>query len=153
MENYSSINPLLLSQPSSVEAIKNLSQQKDTKNDALSLKKAAQDFESILVGFVINAMWKTIPKSELFGENNTGMDIYTEIMHTALSQDIASRGGVGVASVIYNQLMHDREFAEKLQNKPPMLENDNNTVDLKTADEKELVHRKNWKDNNGVNPS
>lgn len=153
MENYSAINPLLLSQPSSVEAIKNLSQQKDANTDALSLKKASQDFESILVNFVINAMWKTIPKSDLFGENNAGMEIYTEIMHTALSQDIASKGGFGVASVIYKQLMHDREIAEKPQNKPPMLKNDSNTVDLKTVDEKELIHRNNGKDNNGVNPS
>lgn len=143
MGNYLSIEPLLLSQYSSVEVIKNLSQQKDTKNDELSLKKAAQDFESILVGFVINAMWKTIPKSELFGENNAGMDIYTEIMHTALSQDIASKGGLGVAPVIYKQLMHDSELAEKLQNKPPLLKNVSNTLGLKMVDGKESVHRNN----------
>lgn len=153
MENYSAINPLLLSQPSSVEAIKNLSQQKGANTDALSLKKASQDFESILVNFVINAMWKTIPKSDLFEENNAGMENYTEIMHIALSQDIASKGGFGVASVIYKQLMHDRELAEKPQNKPHMLTSDSNTVDLKTVDEKELIHRNNGKDNNGVNPS
>ncbi|MCF6154412.1 MAG: hypothetical protein E3K36_04000 [Candidatus Brocadia sp.] len=153
MENYSAINPLLISQPPSVEAIKNLSQQKDTNNNALSLKKASQDFESILVNFVIDAMWKTIPKSDLFEENNAGMETYTEIMHSALSQDIVSKGGFGVTSVIYKQLMHDKESAEKSLNRPPLLKDNNNTVDLKRAYEEELVHRKNGKDNNGVNPS
>lgn len=153
MENYSAINPLLISQPPSVEAIKNLSQQKDTNTDALSLKKASQDFESILVNFVIDAMWKTIPKSDLFETNNAGMETYTEIMHTALSQDIVSKGGFGVATVIYKQLLHDKELAEKPLNKPPLLKDNNNTADLKRAYEEELVHRKNGKDNNGVNPS
>lgn len=153
MENYSAINPLLISQPSSAETVKNLSQQKGKNTDALSLKKASQDFESILVNFVIDAMWKTIPKSDLFEENNAGMETYTEIMHTALSQDIVSKGGFGVASVIYEQLLRDKELAEKPLSEYPLLKDNNNTFDLKRAFEGELVHRKNGKDNNGVNPS
>ncbi|MFN3531109.1 MAG: rod-binding protein [Candidatus Brocadia sp.] len=153
MENYSAINPLLLSQPSSIETIKNLSQQKDTNTDALSLKKASHDFESILINFIINAMWKTIPKSDLFGENNAGMETYTEIMHTALSQDIASKGGFGVASIIYKQLMHNKELAEKPFNRPPLLKDNNNTINLKRVNEEELVYSNDGKDNNGVNPS
>ncbi|GAN35091.1 hypothetical protein BROSI_A3637 [Candidatus Brocadia sinica JPN1] len=153
MENYSAINPLLISQPSSAETVKNLSQQKGKNTDALSLKKASQDFESILVNFVIDAMWKTIPKSDLFEENTAGMETYTEIMHTALSQDIVSKGGFGVASVIYEQLLRDKELAEKPLSEHPLLKDNNNTFDLKRAFEGELVHRKNEKDNNGVNPS
>jgi len=151
MENYSAINPLLLSQPSCVETIKNLSQQKDTNNDALSLKKASQDFESILVNFVIDAMWKTIPKSALFEENTGGMETYTEIMHTALSQDIVAKGGLGVAPIIYKQLMYDKGLTEKPL-KPPLLKN-NNVVDLTREDKGELFHSKDGKDKNGVNPS
>jgi Rod binding domain-containing protein len=153
MENYSALNPLLLSQPSSVETIKNLSQQKNPDNDALSLKKASQDFESILINFVINAMWKTIPKSDLFEENNAGMETYTEILHTALSQDIASKGGFGVASLIYKQLMYDKELAGKQLNEPPRSKGDKNTIDLKRMDEETFVHNKDGKDHNGVNPS
>lgn len=108
MEYYSAINPLLLSQPSCVEAIKNLNQQKDTNNDTESLKKASQDFESILINFVIKAMWQTVPKSDLSDENNMGMDTYTEIMHAALAQDIAAKGGLGIAPVIYKQLMQNK---------------------------------------------
>jgi len=108
MEYYSSINPLLLSQPSCVEAIKNLNQQKDINKDDATLKKSSQDFESILINYVIKAMWQTVPKSDLSDENNMGMDTYTEIMHAALAQDIAAKGGLGIAPVIYKQLMQNK---------------------------------------------
>ncbi|HLE87990.1 MAG TPA: rod-binding protein [Candidatus Brocadiaceae bacterium] len=108
MEYYSSINPLLLSQPSCVEAIKNLNQQKDINNDDATLKKSSQDFESILINYVIKAMWETVPKSDLSDENNMGMDTYTEIMHAALAQDIAAKGGLGIAPIIYKQLMQNK---------------------------------------------
>jgi len=109
MEYYSSVNPLLLSQPSCVETIKNLSEQKNINTDDATLKKSSQDFESIMVNYVIKAMWQTIPKSELSDENIMGMDTYTEIMHTALAQDIAAKGGLGFATAIYKQLMQNKE--------------------------------------------
>ena len=108
MEYYSSINPLLLSQPSCVEAIKNINQQKEVNKDDATLKKSSQDFESILINYVIKAMWETVPKSDLSDENNMGMDTYTEIMHAALAQDIAAKGGLGIAPVIYKQLMQNK---------------------------------------------
>ncbi|MBI2470976.1 MAG: rod-binding protein [Planctomycetes bacterium] len=108
MEYYSSINPLLLSQPSCVETIKNINQQKDINKDDAAMKKSSQDFESILINYVIKAMWETVPKSELSDENNAGMETYTEIMHTALAQDIAAKGGLGIAPTIYKQLMQHK---------------------------------------------
>ena len=109
MEYYSSVNPMLLSQPACVETIKNLSEQKNINTDDATLKKSSQDFESIMVNYVIKAMWQTIPKSELSDENIMGMDTYTEIMHTALAQDIAAKGGLGLAPAIYKQLMLNKE--------------------------------------------
>ncbi len=106
MENYSSISPLLLSNPSSLEAMKNLHQQKDSGNDAFAMKKTSEDFESILINVVIKAMWQTIPKSDLFEEDTGGLDTYTEIMHAALSQDIAAKGGLGISSAIYQQMVN-----------------------------------------------
>lgn len=109
MDLYTSINPLLMSQPACVDTIKNIHQQKDIQKDDDSLKKAAQDFESVLINFVIKAMWETVPKSGLSEESNTGMDTYTEIMHTALSQDIAAKGGLGIAPALFKQMMQNKE--------------------------------------------
>lgn len=153
MENYSEINPLLLSQPASVETIKNLRQQKDANHDACSLKKASQDFESILINFVINAMWKTIPKSDLFEENNAGMETYTEIMHTALSQDIVSKGGFGVAPVIYKHLMRENEGTEKSIGRDPLSRGNNDSVHEQSVDEGASVNTQENNDTNGVSPS
>ncbi len=144
MESYSSINPLLLSQPDCIEAIKNLNHQKEVKNDAFLLKKASQDFESILVNFVISAMWKTVPKSDLFEENAGGMDTYTEIMHTALAQDIAAKGGIGVASIIYKRLMQDKELTERSPISP-LVNRDNSVIDLTKNDKAESAHSKDGK--------
>ncbi len=112
MENYSSLPPLLLSQPSSLEVMKNLNH-KDVNTDTSAMKKISQDFESIFMNFVIKAMWQTIPKSNLFEEANGGIDAYTEIMHTALAQDIASKGGIGISSSIYQQLVNKMERTEQ----------------------------------------
>lgn len=139
MENYSSVNPLLFSQPSGVEIIENLNKQKDTNKDALNLKKASQDFESILVNFVIKAMWKTIPKSELFEGTDGGMETYTEIMHTILAQDIAAKGGFGVAQVIYKQLIHEKEQAEN-PHKPSSLNNGKPIFDLPGNKKEKSLH-------------
>jgi Rod binding domain-containing protein len=138
MESYSSVNPLLFSQPAGAEIIDNLHKQKNVNKDAVDLKKASQDFESILVNFAIKAMWKTIPKSELFEESDGGMETYTEIMHTILAQDIAAKGGFGVAQVIYKQLMHEKERAEN-PHKPSSVKDDKPINDL-SGNEKEKLH-------------
>ena len=95
MENYSSINPLLMSQSPSIDALKNIQQQKgeqkDAQKDLAALRKAAQDFESVLINFTLKAMWDAVPKTSLSEEEGSGSDTYTDIMQTALSQDI---GGI-----------------------------------------------------------
>ncbi len=72
------------------------------------LQKAAQDFEAVLLNMVIKAMWKTIPKSELFEQNNA-TQIYEGIMHTSLSEEMARNGGMGIAKVLYQQLSREQE--------------------------------------------
>ncbi|MCC7210786.1 MAG: rod-binding protein [Candidatus Brocadia sp.] len=133
MEHNSSVNSLLLSQPSCVEAIKALNQQNNIKKDDLALKKVSQDFESILVNFVISTMWKTIQKSDLNGENDGGMEAYTEMMHACLSQDIAAKGGFGVAPIIYEQLIRNRKIAE--QTPVPAISSDDDCPVVKSSEE------------------
>ena len=108
METYGSVNlnPLLYSQPACVEKIKN--QQKNGNNDDASLKKTSQDFESILVHFVVKEMWNTVQKSDLFADEGSGLDTYTEIIHNALAEDISAKGGIGIAPVIYRQLTQNK---------------------------------------------
>jgi Rod binding protein len=84
---------------------------KGLKNNAKSdheLQKAAQDFEAVLLNMVIKAMWKTVPKSELF-EENSATKIYEGLMHSSLSEEMASSGGLGIAKVLAQQLRREQK--------------------------------------------
>jgi len=72
------------------------------------LQKATQDFEAVLLNMVIKAMWKTIPESGLFEKNNS-TQIYEGLMHSALSEEMARNGGMGIAKVLYQQLSKEQE--------------------------------------------
>ncbi len=117
MENYSSMNPLLMSQSPSIDALKNIQQQKGeqkgSEKDLAALKKAAQDFESVLINFTLKAMWDAVPKGSLSEDEDCGMDTYTDIMQSSLSQDIAAKGGFGIATTLYNQLVREKGLIQK----------------------------------------
>ncbi|MEK7775868.1 MAG: rod-binding protein [Planctomycetota bacterium] len=117
MENYSSMNPLLMSQSPSIDALKNIQQQKGeqkgSEKDLAALKKAAQDFESVLINFTLKAMWDAVPKTSLSEDEDSGMDTYTDIMQSSLSQDIAAKGGFGIATTLYNQLVREKGLIGK----------------------------------------
>ncbi len=81
------------------------------RNDAKSsheLQKAAQDFEAVLLNMVLKAMWKTVPKSDLF-EKNSATQIYEGLMHSSLSEEMASNGGLGIAKVLAQQLKKEQK--------------------------------------------
>jgi len=78
-----------------------------TKSDQEVLK-AAQDFEAVLLNMVLKAMWKTVPKSDLF-EKNSATNIYEGLMHSSLSEEMASNGGLGIAKVLAQQLRKEQK--------------------------------------------
>ena len=78
-----------------------------TKSDQ-DVQKAAQDFEAVLLNMVLKAMWKTVPKSDLF-EKNSATNIYEGLMHSSLSEEMASNGGLGIAKVLAQQLRRQQK--------------------------------------------
>ena len=67
------------------------------------IKDASVQLEAIFLKMLYNDMWKTVPKDELFGDDNT-MDIYRDMYHEELTKDMAQKGGIGLADYIYKQL-------------------------------------------------
>ncbi|OHB69474.1 MAG: hypothetical protein A2W17_08610 [Planctomycetes bacterium RBG_16_41_13] len=126
METSLDINPFLQIDPvrsNSISTLNSLAGQKKITNDDASLRKIAQDFEAVLLNFVVKAMWKTIPKGGLF-DGGGSMQGYTEIMQNALAEDLAAKGGFGVAPVIYNQLKPKSVVTEAFgKSAPPSPEN------------------------------
>lgn len=64
---------------------------------------ASIQMEAIFLKMLYNDMWKTVPKDELFGDDNA-MDIYRDMYHEELTKQMAMDGGIGLADFIYKQL-------------------------------------------------
>ena len=65
-------------------------------------EKAARKFEGMVIGILIQEMWKTVPKKGITGES-TGMDIAQEMFQRELARDLEKGGGFGLASEILSQ--------------------------------------------------
>lgn len=136
MNGFSKIDPLLFIQPPSLETLKSISKQKGSDKLDSKLQKVSKDFESILVHFMIKSMWNTIPKSSLSGESGgeeSALGGYTEIMLSALAEDISAKGNLGISSMIYKQMKIQQGVAAANKDKPDNLaENDPiETVNIK----------------------
>jgi murein DD-endopeptidase MepM/ murein hydrolase activator NlpD len=67
------------------------------------LKKAAQEFESVFMAYMLKAMRETIDDSGLT-EGGFGKSIYTEMFDQELSLSMAQRGVLGISNLIYKNL-------------------------------------------------
>ena len=67
------------------------------------IKDASVQLEAIFLKLMYNEMWKTVPKSKLFGDSNA-MDIYRDMYNEELTKKAAEGGGIGLADFIYKQL-------------------------------------------------
>ncbi len=66
--------------------------------------QAAQQFEAIFVGFLVEEATKKIPG--LTGENSvTGSNVYQGMMKDIVSQKITEGGGMGLAPILYQNMM------------------------------------------------
>ena len=67
------------------------------------IKDASVQLEGIILKMMYNEMWKTVPKDELFGDDNA-MDIWRDMYHEELTKKMAINGGIGLQEYIYQQL-------------------------------------------------
>ena len=73
------------------------------------IKDASVQLEAIFLKLMYNEMWKTVPKSNLFGENSNAMDIYRDMYNEELTKKAAEGGGIGLANFIYGQLTKNQK--------------------------------------------
>ena len=67
------------------------------------IKDASIQLEAMILKMMYNEMWKTVPKDELFGDDNA-MDIWRDMYHEELTKNMAMHGGIGLQEYIYQQL-------------------------------------------------
>lgn len=74
------------------------------KTDPQRMKNAAQEFESVLIGQLMNLMLESVPTSESFGGGH-GEDIYRSMLGEQMGKDMAKRGGLGLSQSILNEMI------------------------------------------------
>ena len=73
------------------------------KESPEEIKKAATQFESLLVHQMMNSMWNTVPsKDSLLGSKEEEM--YRDMFNQALSDNISQGQGIGIKAVIEKDL-------------------------------------------------
>ncbi len=65
------------------------------------LRKACQEFESIMNQYMLKSMRQTVVRAE---EPGQGREIYEEMMDEALASEMSKCGGKGLSELLYHQL-------------------------------------------------
>ena len=90
-----------LTTPASTE-IKTMTAEELAQRDK-DIKEASVQLEGLLLKMLYSEMWKTVPKNELFGDDNA-MEIYRDMYNEEITKKAAEGGGIGLADFIYRQL-------------------------------------------------
>ncbi len=77
------------------------------EGDKKELKKACEQFESIMMSMMYKQMKATIPSSDLM-ENSQAKEIYEGMLDDELMQKAGSRG-IGLADILYKQLANQMD--------------------------------------------
>lgn len=84
----------------------------DAEAEAKKLREACQGFEAMFLDIMFKSMRNTVPENTLFGESN-GEKIWHSMLDTELMQNVAKSGGVGIADMMYDNLV-DQVTAQTL---------------------------------------
>lgn len=80
-----------------------------TKNHTdAELRKVSQNFESIFIQMMFKEMRNSVEKSNLFG-NTQATQFFEGMRDEEMSKQLSTSGGIGIGSMIYQQLKHATE--------------------------------------------
>lgn len=82
------------------------------------LKEAVSEFESLFINQMLKSMRDTIGKSELFHGGNAE-EIYTSMLDTELSKNMARSGGIGLSEMLLRQFSNGADGAALPAQAPP----------------------------------
>jgi len=74
----------------------------DTTSD-VDLEAASQEFESLLLNFMIREMRATVPESALFPQS-MAEQIFSGMRDEKIAGEMSRNGGVGISRMIFDQL-------------------------------------------------
>jgi len=72
------------------------------------LREAAKGFEAIFARQLLKSMRSALTDSGMFGSGTTG-EIYSDMMDNAIAEQISLRSALGLADIIYKQMVKNIE--------------------------------------------
>lgn len=73
------------------------------QTELAKLKESCQDFEALFVKQMLNAMKKTVNKSELI-KRNMGEDVFEDMLYDEYAKKITETSRLGIGEMMFNQL-------------------------------------------------
>jgi len=67
-------------------------------------KAALQEFESVLIGEMVNTMFSTVETDSMFG-GGQAEEIYRSMMGQEMGREIARRGGLGLTPALMSEMI------------------------------------------------
>ncbi len=67
------------------------------------LREACTEFESLFIHLLLKELRATVGKSGLM-DGGQAEEVYTGMMDTEMARDLAAKGGIGLADILYRQL-------------------------------------------------
>jgi peptidoglycan hydrolase FlgJ len=105
-----------------------LDAQSGTDLKKVKLKKACEDFETIMTTYLLKSMHETVQRAES-EEFGSGRDLYEGMMDEAVASQLSRTQGLGLAKMLYKQLAPSLEARKAdpnlllAQSPPPQEEN------------------------------
>jgi len=76
------------------------------------LRKACSELESLFIAYLLKEMRTTIPKSD-FINGGRAEEIYTSMLDSEMARDLSAKGGIGLSSILLDQLGRRQESVKK----------------------------------------
>jgi flagellar protein FlgJ len=96
------------------ERVKSLASEKlaSPGRNTPQLRKACSELESLFIAYLLKEMRTTIPKSD-FINGGRAEEIYTSILDSEMARELSAKGGIGLSSILLDQLGRRQESVKK----------------------------------------
>ena len=81
-------------------------------------REACAEFEALFINMMLKELRATVNKSG-FMDGGKAEELYTGLMDTQISRDLADQGGIGLAEMLYRQMAEKNEARQPEPNKGP----------------------------------
>ncbi len=78
-----------------------------TPEEDKKMREACQGMEAVFLNLMLSQMRATVPKSSLTGSSNQE-ETMQSMLDTEMTKNLAATGGIGLADMIYRQLLQEK---------------------------------------------